>query len=96
MKRKRTLSDLRYLTLFPKGVAVPQGLTTEQWAEVSRRRGRIAKAVSCTDRHWRVVTFQDGHEELAYLTARRGYVYRGLLLRRLLPVWAVKGTRTAF
>lgn len=95
-KKSKILADLRSLVLFPKGRARPQGLTAEQWNAVSRKQGNMAKRITCSDCHWRVVHFNDGTRELAYLTARKGVVYRGLILRKELPYWAVRRVTTAF
>lgn len=103
-----TRSNLRYLRLFPKRYrAVPMDCPPKclpktdkagykawlaYWGGVGRSLGNLAKQVEQSQTNWWLLTYKDGHKELAYLKYRRGLFWkdamhngtftRGLLLPR--------------
>lgn len=110
---KKVWHDLRCIKLFPKRRGIPQGVPstrrkkTYYWNSVAREYSNWCKRLSHSDYHWRIITYKDGTEELAYIKLRQGGflsgmlpdAYRGILIpRRLGVVWysQVKDTRIAF
>lgn len=101
--------DLRYFRLFPKRYHTTQiedyKTRCEYWSKVSRAYYNFKKRVDCSDYHWYVITYKDGHKELAYFKVWRIVIPHGGTLRRgfLLPrYWTtinhehVKDIRLAF
>ena len=72
------IHDLKCLTLFPKRYKTPQGKSSEYWGQVMRRYDNMGKKISCSDYHWRIITYDDGREELAYLRVLKGGLFSGL------------------
>lgn len=71
--------DLRYLTLFPRRYDTPQGKDADYWSGVSRRYAKMQKIINSSDYHWRIITYEDGHKELAYLRVLKGGLFSGKL-----------------
>lgn len=84
---KLILRDLRYFTIFPRRYKqVPQDCPAdakervEYFHKVSRAMSNQGKKIRCSCYHWYVITFKDGHKELAYLKWRT-FPYEGLLVK---------------
>lgn len=83
--------DLRYWRPFAKRYKTTQGKSQKYWQTISRDYYNFKKRVDCTDYHWYVITFKDGHNELAYFRVRRvvfprgGRLCRGFFLPRYWP-----------
>lgn len=97
---KSILHDIGCFTLFPRWVS-PTSFTDfderqRYWSRMRKREGAIAKKVGGTYYHWWIITYEDGKEELAYLTQKKGLVKRGIIFRRRIPYWAIKDIRIAF
>lgn len=87
---KNFLSDLRYLTLFPRRYRTSGRRPADYWHEVVRDYKNAEKLLDSSDFRWRVLEFKDGHKELAYLRVRQGgflsgyasAIYRGVVFPR--------------
>ena len=86
-------SDLQYLTLFPKRYEGVPNLPTKTyakgryWRKVIRKYDDHTKWIERHVERWYVITYVDGHKELAFLrTLQLGIspaIYRGLIPRLL-------------
>ena len=101
------LSDLMLLRVFPRRYGTPIGRGNEYWMEVSADYADYEKKLLASDFRWKVITYDDGREELAYLRVLKGgmlsgiypAIYRGLIIPRRIELgtWArIKKIRTAF
>lgn len=101
------LADLRHVTLFPRRYKAALGLGVEYWDGVVRRYKNYEKVILSSDWHWRVIEFDDGRCELAYLrvlqngffSGHQAAIYRGLVIPRRIGygTWShVKSIRLAF
>ena len=87
---KNFLSDLRYLTLFPRRYRTSGRRPADYWHEVVRDYKNAEKMLDSSDFRWMVLEFADGPKELAYLRVRQGgflsgyasAIYRGLIIPR--------------
>jgi len=104
---KNFLSDLRYLTLFPRRYRTSGRRPADYWHSVFKDYKNTEKLLDSSDYHWRVLEFKDGHKELAYLRVLQdgvfsGYasaIYRGLVIPRRVdyPTFAnIERIRLAF
>lgn len=104
---KNFLSDLRLLVLFPKRYGVRGTRGPEFWRNAVQSYGDFCKRLEESAFAWRVITYDDGHEELARLRVLKGgmfsgkypAVYRGAVIPRriTLETWArIKEIRVAF
>lgn len=75
---KYRLGELRYFHLFPRRYSSPKGMSREDWTRVSREYANMMKRIECSDYHWRVITYDDGRKELAYLRVLRGGLFSGM------------------
>ena len=83
-------ADLHYLTLFPKRYDAPKGKDADYWRNVGNRYCNMEKTIKSSDLHWRVIEYDDGRKELAYLRVLQGgfssglypAIYRGLIFPR--------------
>lgn len=108
MKRPRhNLADLRYLTPFPRRYKPPGGRPLVFWDKVMSSYGDTQKGLAYSGYRWRVICFDDGRKELAYLKVRAGglltgktpAIYRGIIIPRLLTYATfahIKSIRLAF
>jgi len=69
--------DIRYLTPFPRRRNPPTGMTREYWGNVLRRYGNARKDIRTSNNHWRVISYDDGSRELAYLRVLQGGIFSG-------------------
>lgn len=80
--------DLRYWRPFARRYKTSQGQSYSHWQTISRDYNNFKKRVDYTDYHWYVITFKDGHKELAYFRVwriiypREGRLCRGILFPR--------------
>lgn len=104
---KDFLADLRLLVLFPKGYGVRGTHDAEYWRRATQSYGDLEKRLLASGYRWRVVTYDDGHQELAYLRVLSGgvmsgkypAVYRGLVIPRRVDIVTftrIKDIRIAF
>lgn len=70
--------DLRHIRLIRKRYKPPTKMGKEYWGGVIRRYGNMQKALQCSDWHWRVIYYDDGRTELAYLRVLRGGIFSGM------------------
>ena len=78
--------------LFHKRYKPPKGKSRAYWQGVMRRYGNTQKELSSTSYRWRIITYDDGRRELAYLKERAGglltgispAIYRGFIFPRLI------------
>ena len=100
-------NDLRCFTLFPKRYKTPQGLSAEHWHKVTREYGNMQKRLRQSDMRWRIITYDDGRRELAYLKERSGglltgmtpAIYRGIIFPKMIRIGQfahIKDIRIAF
>lgn len=71
-------ADLRYFTLFPKRYDAPKGQSQEYWRNVTRSYGNMQKRIKWSYFRWYVITYDDGHKELAYIRVLCGGIFSGL------------------
>lgn len=45
---------------------------------VAQRYGDMQKKILSSDFHWRIITYDDGHKELAYLRVLQGGLFSGM------------------
>ena len=101
------IQDLRRVTILPRRYDTPKGKDDAYWRERNREYADYEKVLRASDLRWRVITYDDGHEELAYLRVLQGGVfsglypaiYRGVILPRRIELgtWArIKDIRIAF
>ena len=69
--------DIRYLTLFPRSYETPKGRSRCFWGGVDRRYANEMKRLRGSLGHWRVIEYDDGNKELAYLRVLEGGVFSG-------------------
>ena len=104
---KNYLADLRHFKLFPRRYKTPQGRPLSYWTEVSRRYGNTMKAINGCDYHWRIITYDDGRRELAYLRVLQDgllsgaypSIYKGIVIPRRISYGTfahIKDIRLAF
>lgn len=87
---KDILDDLRLLVLFPKRYEVRGSHGADFWRRALQSYGDLEKRLLASGYRWRVVTYDDGYRELAYLRVLKGgvmsgkypAVYRGLVIPR--------------
>ena len=87
-KLRHIIADLRYLTIIPKRYKAPQGKQAYYWSKVMTDYGYEQKRIENSDYRWRVITYDDGHKELAFMRVLKGgiftgayaAIYRGLLI----------------
>lgn len=100
-------ADLRCLTIIPRHYKAPPHCPPSYWSEVMREYGNEQRSLECTDYRWRIITYDDGHKELAYLRVRKGgflsgrfpAIYRGVIIPRMLRYGTfahIKNIRLAF
>lgn len=78
--------------IFHKRYKTPQGKSRAYWQGVMRRYSNTQKELSSTDYRWRIITYDDGRRELAYLKERAGglftgrypAIYRGIIIPRMI------------
>ena len=79
--------DILCLRLFRKRYRPPDGMGREYWGLVVRRYGNSMKTIRASANHWRIITYDDGRRELAYMRVGRAgrypALYRGLLFPRM-------------
>ena len=104
---KRIASDLRLLVLFPKRYEVRGSHGADFWRRALQSYGDLEKRLLSTGYRWRVITYDDGHRETAYLRVLSGgvmsgkypAVYRGLVIPRRIDLETftrIKDIRIAF
>ena len=104
---KDILDDLRLLVLFPKRYGVAGRRDAEFWRRALQSYGDLEKRLLSSGYRWRVVTYDDGHRELAYLRVSSGGVmsgrypaiYRGVLIPQRVDIATftrIKDIRIAF
>ena len=104
---KDILDDLRLLVLFPKRYGARGTHTPAYWRGMAQAYGDMEKRLLSSGYRWRVITYDDGHQELAYIRVLRGgmlsgkfpAIYRGLFLPRRIGLETfsrIKDTRLAF
>ena len=74
---KRAIEILRLLTLFPRQYTAPIGMGDEYWRKVGNEYGKCEKDVESSNFGWRVIEYDDGHRELAYLRVLKGGLFSG-------------------
>ena len=82
--------DLRCAFFIPKSYKPPTGMDEAGWRAVMRRYANMGKTISCSAYHWRIITYDDGRRELAFLRVLKGgffsgkypAIYRGILIPR--------------
>lgn len=103
MKRlKSHWADIRYLTLFPRRYKPPKGLSMDCWDAVLRRYCNMEKTISSSSLRWRVIHYDDGRKELAYLRVLQGglfsgfapAIYRGVIIPRMVDYGTFAHIRT--
>ena len=78
-------NDLRHITLFRRRYETKRGQSRSHWEKVSKDYNNFKKRVDNTDYHWYVITFKDGHKELAYFRVWRvAYPREGRLCRGII------------
>ena len=94
MKKERIKyiwNDLRCVTIFPKKYRREGTTQTEAyWRGVIGRYNNMQKLLNSSDYHWRIIEYDDGHKELAYLRVLQGgllsglypAIYRGVIIPR--------------
>lgn len=101
------IQDLRHVSLFPRRYDTPKGKDDAYWREKAGDYANYEKVLKASDLRWRVITYDDGHEELAYLRVLQGgpfsglysAIYRGIIFPRRIELgtWArIKDIRIAF
>ena len=103
------LSDLRYLRIFPRRYSkrAREDWREVSWGEVMRRYGNTQKDILNSGIRWRVITYDDGRKELAYLRVLQGglltgaypAIYRGIIIPRRIdyPTFShIRNIRLAF
>ena len=104
---KDILADLRLLVLFPKGYGVRGSHGADFWRRALQSYGDMEKRLLSSGYRWRVITYDDGRRELAYLRVLSGGVlsgrypaiYRGLIVPRRVDIVTftrIKDIRIAF
>lgn len=104
---KDILDDLRLLVLFPKRYDATGSHDRAYWRGVSQMYGNMEKRLLSSGFRWRVITYDDGHRELAYLRVLQGgmlsgkypAIYRGLVIPRRISTATfsrIKDIRIAF
>ena len=104
---KRIASDLRLLVLFPKRYGVAGRRDAEFWRRALQSYGDLEKRLLASGYRWRVITYDDGHRELARLRVLSGGVfsgrypaiYRGVLIPQRIDIVTftrIKDIRIAF
>lgn len=87
---KSYLEDLRCVRLFHKRYKPPKNRSRKYWRMIMRRYGNMEKTLLGSDYRWRIITYDDGHKELAYLRVLQGgilsgaypAIYRGIIIPR--------------
>ena len=82
--------DIKCLFRLPRRYKPPMGLNEAGWRDIVRRYSNEQKAISHSDYHWRIITYDDGRRELSYLRVLRGgfasgkypAIYRGVIIPR--------------
>lgn len=84
-------SELRCIKLFPRRYGTEGKPQTEAyWRGVIGRYNNMMKLLNSSDYHWRIIEYDDGNKELAYLRVLQGgllsglypAIYRGLIIPR--------------
>ena len=90
------LSDIKYLTLFPKRYRIPQGKGAQYWRDNGFKYGCMMKKIDGSVYRWRVIEYDDGHKELAYLRVLCNGVFSGgfpaIYRGRIIPHLLTRGT----
>ena len=78
--------DLKYIRLFRKRYKTTHQGDADYWHNVSRAYYNFKKEVDWHYSHWYVITYKDGHQELAYFKVWRIVIpHGGRLCRGLIP-----------
>jgi hypothetical protein len=104
---KHYWADLRCFTIFGRRYQAAQGQPFAYWDKVRRDYGLMQKRIADSDLRWRIITYDDGREELAYLRVLSGgifsgiypAIYRGILIPRRVTTETysrIKSIRLAF
>ena len=103
------MADLRCFVFFGRRCRAPlPAFATKQakidyWHTISRRYGNTIKRLTTSGYRWRILTFKDGHKELAYLSVRKWglapAIFRGLVIPRMvgyIQFSNIQSIKTAF
>jgi hypothetical protein len=104
---KDIIGDLRLLVLFPKRYVARGTHDGAYWRGMTQVYGDMEKRLLSSGYRWRVITYDDGHRELAYLRVLQGgmlsgkypAIYRGLAIPRRISLETfsrIKDIRIAF
>lgn len=78
--------DLKYIRLFRKRYKTTHYGDADYWHKVSKAYYKFKKEVDWHYSHWYVITYNDGHKELAYFRVWRIVIpHGGRLCRGLIP-----------
>ena len=99
--------DILYLKPFRKRYKAKEGLKREDWDYIMRRYGNYEKEIESSGYRWRVISYDDGRKELAYLrvlsggifTGRYPAIYRGIIIPKMITYQVfshIKDIRLAF
>lgn len=86
------LQDIRHLALVPRRYEKPPNWVS--WGNVQRKYGNAKKMLLSSDYRWRIITYDDGSKELAYLRVLKDgifsgmypAIYRGAIIPRMLDI----------